>query len=231
LTFSVQSAAVLWEGAIKPKLLVLVILVFVALFVFSTIGNARGKPGLTLTGDLPLVNRMRTNLAKSLDQPVKAKEITLAGAAREEVTLAGAARKAGCAWDGKKFSVPANKKCRFTVWPDKRALWQLNSTKRLRLRLTGAGTKVTATLARMGKVLAGEQPQVETLKNSPGATPPAVPSPGPGTPTRAAPTPAPQPTPSELTVYDPDDQGLVWLLTLEGCDLKGEGTCQVELVE
>ena len=33
----------------------------------------------------------------------------------------------------------------------------------------------------------------------------------------------------EFRIYDPDDRGVDWLLTLQGCALEGDGECRVEL--
>jgi len=207
----------------KPKVLVIVLLALVALFVFSTI-RATGRRGPSggpvvsiLTSQPMLVGR----IGERLDQPV------LPG----EIVLADRDRAAGCAWDGQWMRVPPGAACHFTIRVEKRARWQFNSAKRLRLRLAGLGGSVNVTLERAGEVPAGEKTQAVTLQQPTNLPPTDLPTPGARTPAPPTPTPRPTPTPVQFVVYDQENQGQDWLLTLDGCQAPEAGICLVELVE
>jgi hypothetical protein len=144
--------AIISEGTIKPKVLVIVILVLVALFAVSTILSVRGISGNFSMKDVsPLVTQVTTRL----DQPVEA----------HEITLAGSKQAVGCAWDENLFSIPPGATCKFTIQLSQPHWWQFNNTKRLQLQLVSPGGEVKVTLARSGKIPEDENPQVETLKN------------------------------------------------------------------
>ena len=202
----------------KPKILVIVILVLVVLFTFSTAVSLRrpsGKPESATPGSQsPLVQWIDTRMA----QPVKA----------EEIRLAGDEKDAGCAWDGKGLmSVPPGRACSFTIHLGQRAWWQLNSTQILNLRLVGGGNEVDARLE-----LEGETPQEQTLQNMAAGSVAPLPTQNPDSPNLPLPTPTPRPTPlpAQLKVYDPNNQGQDWRLTLENCETYTEAVCLVELV-
>jgi hypothetical protein len=192
---------------------VIVLLALVVLFVFSTTLSVRGKSFNLVKTALNSQSPQRSWIDMRLAQPVKA----------DEIRLTEGEQGAGCTWDGDRLSAPPGAACHFTIHLSKPHWWQLNSTKRLKLRLISTGGRVDIMLERTG-----ERRQVETIANPGSGSLAAHPSPSTQTPV----PPTPTPTPIQLTVYyDPDNQDQDWLLTLHNCLLDGEGSCQVELVK
>ena len=203
------------EGAINPKILVIILLALVALFVFGTTLSVRGT-SVELVKDALNSQSMRSWIDTRLAQPVKA----------EEIHLPEGEQSAGCAWDGDRLSIPPGAACHFTIHLSKPHWWQLNSTKRLRLRLISDGCNLKVKLERIKSEGEDEIPQEATLQSPAGGSLTTLTSPGTQTPA----LPTSTPTPVQLAVYDPNKQGQDWQLTLENLLLDGEEICQVEPV-
>ena len=203
------------EGAINPKILVIILLALVALFVFGTTLSVRGTSFELVKAALNSQS-LRSWIDTRLAQPVKA----------EEIRLSEGEQVAGCAWDGDLMSVPPGATCHYTIHLSKPHWWQLNSTKRLKLRLISVGCDLNVTLERIKSDGEGEMPQVATLQSPAGGSMATLTSPGTQTPA----LPTSTPTPVQLAVYDPNKQGEDWQLTLENLMLDSEEICQVEPV-
>jgi hypothetical protein len=199
------------EGAIKPKVLLIVLLSLVALFIFSTALSVGGK-GMFTPNSPPLLTRLSASLA----QPVQG----------DEIRLAGGQQGARCAWDGERMRIPTGAVCHFEIRPGQSSRWQINRTWQLQLRLSSQDSSVSAILEMEN---ADERPQEEELKGpvSPGRGAVTAPGQG-GLPTA---TPQPAPTPVQFTVYALENQVPVWRLTLYNCSAEEAETCQVELVK